>query len=90
MHSLFGGNQNRPTFLGPLGGIANMLQMFSQFRKDPLGAIIGTGVNVPQSVGNNPEAIVNYLRSSGQMTEDQFNQFSQMAQQFQNFMPKNS
>ena len=29
------------------------------------------------------EGTVNYLRNAGQMTEQQFNQFSQMAQQFQ-------
>ncbi len=92
MHNLFGGNQsaNPNPMPGPFGNFMQMLQRFNQFRKNPLGAIMGLGINVPQNVGNNPEAIVNYLRSSGQMSDQQFDQFSQMAEQFQNFMPKNS
>ncbi len=74
---------------GPLGNIANLMNLFNQFAQNPVGAIMGMGYNVPQNVQNNPEAIVNYLRSSGQMSEQQFNQFSQLAnspiaQQLQN------
>lgn len=64
------------------------MQKFNQFRQNPIGAIIGMGFNVPPHLQNNPQATVNYLRNSGQMSEEQFNQFSQMAQQFQNNMPK--
>ena len=77
---------------GPLGNIANLMTMFNQFVQNPVGAIMGMGYNVPQNVQNGgPEAIVNYLRSSGQMSEQQFNQFSQLAnspiaQQLQNSM----
>ena len=90
MRSLFGNQSAQPNTMGPLGNFFGMLQKFNQFRQDPIGAIMGVGVNIPPSVGKNPEAIVNYLRSSGQMSDDQFNQFSQMAQQFQSFMPKKS
>lgn len=77
---------------GPLGNIADLMTMFNQFVQNPVGAIMGMGYNVPQNVqGGGPEAIVNYLRSSGQMSEQQFNQFSQLAnspiaQQLQNSM----
>lgn len=83
MRNFFG---NQP-MQGPFGNIMGLVQKFNQFRQNPIGAIIGMGVNVPQNLGNNPEAIVNYLRNSGQMTEQQFNQYSQMANQFQNFLP---
>ena len=86
MRNLFGGPENG--LPGPLGGIANLFQKFDQFRQNPLSALMSTNVNVPQNLGNNPEAIVNYLRNSGQMSEEQFNQFSNLANQFQNFMPK--
>lgn len=68
----------------------NVMQMWNQFRQNPIGAMMQMGYNVPQHLQNNPEAIVNYLRNSGQMTEQQFNQFSNMARQFQNQMPRNS
>jgi hypothetical protein len=75
---------------GPLGNIANLATMLNQFVQNPAGAIMGMGYNVPQNVqSGGPEAIVNYLRSSGQMSEQQFNQFFQLAnspiaQQLQN------
>lgn len=87
MRNFFGGNQGNG-LPGPLGSIANLFQKFNQFRQNPLGALMSTNINVPENLGNNPEAIVNYLRNSGQMTEEQFNQFSNLANQFQNFMPK--
>ena len=87
MRNLFGGGQGNG-FSGPFGAISNLIQRFNQFKQNPLGALMGLNINVPQSLGGNPEAIVNYLRNSGQMTEEQFNELSQMANQFQNIMPK--
>lgn len=75
-------------FFNLFGNLSNLMQKFNQFRQNPIGAIIGMGFNVPPHLQNNPQATVNYLRNSGQMSEEQFNQFSQMAQQFQNNMPK--
>lgn len=71
------------TMGGPLGNMANLMQMFSQFRNNPIGALMSMGCNIPQNVQNSPEAIVNYLRNSGQMSDQQFNQFSNFARQFQ-------
>lgn len=84
MRNLFGGGG----LSGPFANISALFQKFNQFRQNPLGALISTNVNLPQGINNDPESIVNYLRSSGQMSEDQFNQFSQMANQFQSFLPK--
>ena len=86
MRNLVGGPpQSMP---GPFGNIMNLIQKFNQFRQNPIGAIMGLGIDIPQNIGNNPEAIVNYLRNSGQMSDQQFNQLSQMANQFQNVLPK--
>lgn len=87
MRNFFGGSQG-PGLPGPFGAISNMIQKFNEFRQNPIGAFMGTNINIPQNLGNNPEAMVNYLRNSGQMSEEQFNQLSQMANQFQNIMPK--
>lgn len=86
MSNFFGGNQNG-SMPGPFGNIAQLFQKFQQFMQNPLGSLINKGVNIPANLNNNPEAIVNYLRSSGQMSDDQFNQFSQMANTFQNLFP---
>lgn len=68
---------------GPLGNIMNLMRMFNQFRNNPIGALMSIGSNIPQRFQNDPEAMVNYLRNSGQMNEQQFNQFSNLARQFQ-------
>lgn len=87
MRNLFGGGQG-PGLPGPLGGIANLFQKFNRFRQNPVGELMGMNINIPPNIQNNPEAIVNYLRNSGQMSEEQFNQMTQMANQFQSFLPK--
>jgi len=86
MRNFFGndniGNMGSGNF-GPLGNMMNLMQMFNQFKNNPIGALMSIGCNVPQRYQNDPEAMVNYLRSSGQMNDQQFNQFSNFAQQFQ-------
>lgn len=67
-----GGNpfQNGSAF-GPFGGMTNFMNQFNQFRSTLTG---------------NPEQMVQRLRQSGQMSDDQFNQFSQMANQIMPFL----
>lgn len=68
--------------------MTRLAQMFNQFRQNPIGAIMQMGFNVPPHLQNNPQGTVNYLRNSGQMSDEQFNQFAQMAQLFQNNISK--
>lgn len=56
---------------GAFGNMMNMMQQFNQFR---------------QNFQGDPKQKVNELLQSGRMTQDQFNQLSQMAQQFQQFI----
>lgn len=87
MRNFFGGGGNS-TPSGPFGNMMNVFNKFQQFIQNPMVAIMSTGVNIPPNIQNNPDAILNYMRSSGQMNDEQFNQSQQMAQQFQNFIPK--
>jgi hypothetical protein len=67
-----------------------MLQRFNQFRSDPIGALMRSNpnLNIPQNISNNPQAIVQYLLSTGQMSQEQFQQFSQQANQLQGMLPR--
>ena len=58
-------------FNNRFGGMMNMMQQFNQFRSTFQG---------------NPQQKVQELLNSGQMTQQQFNQLSQMAQMFRGFM----
>lgn len=70
MNPLFNLLNNRP-LPGPLGNFQNFVQQFNAFRQ-------GYSGNAQQDVQN--------LLNSGQMTQEQFNQYSQMATQIQQMM----
>lgn len=79
-------NNMLSNMLGRLGGIGNIPQLLQQFQQNPIGVIMGMGYDVPPHLRNNFEGTVNYLRNSGKMSDQQFNQFSQLAQMFPNIM----
>ena len=54
-----------------MGGFANMMSQFQKFK---------------QNFSGDPRQQVQQLLDSGQMTQQQFNQLSQMATQMQNMM----
>ena len=56
---------------GPFANIQNMVSQFDQFRSQFQG---------------DPKAQVQQLLNSGQMTQEQFNQLSNLASQFQRFL----
>ena len=66
----FGGNPI-PQNQGPFGNFVNMLESYKQFKSNFRG---------------DPKAKVQELMNSGQMTQQQFNQLSNLATSFQNFL----
>lgn len=56
---------------GPLGNIQNFMTQFNQFR---------------QNFQGNPQQQVQQMLNSGQMSQQQFNQLSQLATQIQKMM----
>ena len=56
----------------PQNNMMGMLQQFNQFKQ--------------QMAGKNPQAMVQQLIQSGQMSRQQFDQFSQMANQMVQFL----
>lgn len=83
MRNFFGAPNAGGGFGGSFGNMMNMIGQFRQFMQNPMGYFMNSGMSIPQNIQNNPEAIVNYLRSSGQMTEQQYNQVANMAQMAQ-------
>lgn len=56
----------------------NFMQMFGQFRQNPTQFLIQQKFNIPQSVGSNPQAIVQHLLDTNQISQQQVNQARQM------------
>lgn len=60
----------------------NQIQsQYQQFKSNPMSFLIQRNVSIPQQYINNPEQAVQYLLQNGQMSQEVFNQISQMAPQ---------
>lgn len=56
----------------------NMLNLLNGLMQNPMGTLMSRNLNIPQNIANNPQAIVQHLLSSGQISQDQVNQAMQM------------
>lgn len=62
----------------------NMFQQFQQFKQNPMQWLASRGMQVPQEIANDPNAIIQHMMNSGRITQQQYNQAAQMARQMQN------
>jgi len=60
----------------------NLVGMLQQFRANPMQMLMQRKMNVPQNMANDPNAILNHLLQTGQISQNQVNQAYQMAQGF--------
>lgn len=68
---------------GATMGNLNPMQLLTQLKQNPMAVLQKAGFNVPAGLNlNNPQAIVQHLMNSGQITQDQLTQAQQMAQNF--------
>lgn len=73
LFNLFSNQNQAPPQNNPFGNAVQMMQQFQQFRNGFQG---------------DPKQAVQSLLTSGRMTQEQFNQLSNMAQQFQGLLGK--
>lgn len=73
---------NNPFYSAMGGGQPNLMQMVQQLKSNPLQFLMQRRFNVPQSAMNDPNAILQHLLSSGQVSQQQINSAYQMAQKF--------
>ena len=60
----------------------NIMTMLQQFRQNPMQMLLQRRMNVPQNISNDPQAILNHLLQTGQISQQQVNNAYQMAQNF--------
>lgn len=65
----------------PFGTFMNQ---FRGFMGNPMQMLMQNKLNVPQSMANDPNAIIQHLMNSGVMSQEQYNQLKQTAGQIQN------
>lgn len=63
--------------------IAGIMQMVQQFKSNPMQMLMQRRMNLPQGISmNDPNAILNHLVQTGQISQQQINQAYQMMQRF--------
>lgn len=65
-----------------MNSITQMIQAIQTFLHNPMQMMAQKGINIPQQMANDPNAIMQHLMSTGQMNQTQYNQGQQMAMQF--------
>ena len=61
----------------------NLMYQLQALRQNPMQFLMQRRFNVPQNIANNPNAIIQHLMNTGQISQAQYNQAAQMAKQFQ-------
>lgn len=59
-----------------------MLQMMQQFKANPMQFLLQRRFNVPFNMANDPNAILNHLMQTGQISQDAVNRAYQQMGQF--------
>lgn len=59
----------------------NMANQFNIFMKNPMQFLISKRINIPQEYANNPQGAVQYLMSTGKMSQMTFENLRSQASQ---------
>lgn len=60
----------------------NPMAMLQQLKSNPLQFLLQRRMNIPQSIANDPNAILGHLLKTGQVSQDSVNRAYQMMEQF--------
>lgn len=60
----------------------NIMSMLQQFRQNPMQMLMQRRMNVPANISNDPQAILNHLLQTGQVSQDQVNRAYQQMGRF--------
>lgn len=59
----------------------NMTQLLQMLQQNPVQFLLSRGLNIPQDL-NNPNAIIQYLMNTGQVSQQQYQNARMMAERF--------
>ena len=72
---------SNPLYTQINGNRMNPMQMLQQLKSNPAAFLRQAGVNVPENL-NDPNAIIQHLLNSGQVSQQAYEKARQMAAQF--------
>lgn len=56
----------------------NILGLLQGLKQNPVQTLLSANLNIPQNIANNPQAIIQHLLNTGQITQNQVNQAMQL------------
>lgn len=62
----------------------NPFQLLQMLKQNPVQFILQTKFNVPQNIANDPDAVINHLMRTNQVSQPYMNYAYQIAQRFKN------
>ena len=70
----------------PFGSMSGFMGQFQNFFRNPMQFLMQKKLNLPQNINpmQNPQAAIQHLMNSGQLSQEQYNQLQQTARQIQN------
>lgn len=78
----------KPNQMGQPQNMNQFMQMFQQFQQNPVKFLNQAGFNIPPELQNNPNGMIEYIRNSGRVSNEQNSQINQMANNAMQFMPR--
>lgn len=63
------------------GNATNPMQMLNQLISNPVQFLASRRLNIPNDISNNPQAIVQHLLNTGQMSQDAYNRLQNQINQ---------
>lgn len=60
----------------------NIMSALQNLKSNPIQFLMQKKFNVPQNLANDPNAIIQHLMNTGQVTQAQYSRAEQMARQF--------
>jgi len=60
----------------------DLVSSLNALRSNPLQFLMSRKMNIPQNLQNDPNAIIQHLLNTGQVTQEQYSRAERMARQF--------
>lgn len=71
-----------PLYQSMQGQQPNFASALQSIKQNPMQFLMQRKFNIPQNISNDPNAIIQHLMNTGQVSQQQYNRASSMARQF--------
>lgn len=65
---------SNPIYESMAGSMPNIMSALQNLKQNPIQFIAQRNFNVPQNIANNPNAIIQYLMNTGQISQQKYDQ----------------